>query len=220
MSFSDIVGGIGTNSVMEVNGIDSNDSVFITFKNCQTASHNSTSPTPTMFTYTGFTINVTGTQSGNFHCNVFQQRRLILENDINKSSLAYRITSTTPANTNFISDSTAWLSYIDSTSVINNIISLPNSATTIANDDLIIFSDTSDYKNIKSIEYKYISGGTGSSSEYSPTYGEWVSISQFSTTASVSAITTTSDYTDSIKKVWLLDCQVKQVMWMILLFMV
>ena len=112
-----------------------------------------------------------GTQSGHLYINVFQQGRSVTELDTDKTSLAYHIVSTTPANTKFFSDSTAWITSIDATSTRTNTIIQPNSATTIASNDLLIFSDTSDDNNIKSIEYQYISGGTSGGSGSSGTDG-------------------------------------------------
>ena len=188
-NFSDIVGGIGTNPVMEVNGVISNDSVNFTFRNCEVASHNIENDPPVKFTYNGFRINITGNQAGSFYCNVYQQRRGIIENDSGKTSLAYHITGGTGSNTEFFSDSSAWLLDIESGANTDNIINQPLSASTISSNDLLIFSDASDLGNIKNIKYQ----------DFSANAGIWTQITDFNSTASNSAITTTSSYINIIR---------------------
>jgi hypothetical protein len=149
--FQDVVGGTGTERVVEVGNIAAHTSKIVELHSCLVFSRNKGND----FTYNGFRIGVSGTHNANgqLTVRVYNQLREIRENDTDRTSLAFYIEGgATPAGVLFYSDMSAWLNYLHANSTAANTVTQVKEETTIANDDLILFADVSNYNNIKAIK--------------------------------------------------------------------
>ncbi|MBN2617175.1 MAG: hypothetical protein JXR64_02545, partial [Spirochaetales bacterium] len=147
-TFSDIVGGTGSNPVIDVLSVNGYTGCKISFTNCTVSSHNNS----IAFDMNGFAISRIDTVDirDSLQISVNNQQKSFYSLGLNNTDLAYSLTLNNEA-TVFITDSSAWVKSQNNGLNLNS-ITIPNQETVIADDDLIMFSDISNFGNIKSIQ--------------------------------------------------------------------
>jgi hypothetical protein len=106
-SFSDIVGGIGTNNVIKFLDIPVNTGAVVNFNTCSIFSHNFDNPiVDAPFLYVG--LKISATNNASFYVNVYNQRLNTRIPGINNSCLLYEVSVTDSALFRFNTDGSSY----------------------------------------------------------------------------------------------------------------